>query len=410
MLYQFNELRKVALAPLRSAAQFQQQLLRSPLNPIADSPPSRMLAAACEWFEETTAHHSKPPFAITQVAVNGQVAKIEEEIHCRKPFCQLKHFNKDLQLDQPKLLLVAPLSGHFASLLRGTVKGLLADNDVYITDWRDSRDIPLTEGIFDLDDYIDYIREYLHYLGPNTHVVAVCQPGVPVMAAVALMAEAGDPATPMSMTLIGSPIDTRRHMTVPARFAKDHPIAWFEHVAIHRVSPIYAGAMRRVYPGFMQLGGFICMNLDEHLKAYIQQFDNLVKGDGDSAEKHREFYAEYKSTMDVPADYYLQTLETVFHRHALPDGTLKYRNEHLVNTAAIENTALFTIEGELDDISGVGQTVAAHDICPYLDESLRGHYVQKGIGHYGAFNGSKYHKFIAPRIVEFIAQADKRRD
>ncbi|WP_169566636.1 polyhydroxyalkanoate depolymerase [Sneathiella limimaris] len=407
MLYHFNELQRLALSPVRMAAQFQSQILRSPFNPLSETPQARTLAAAYDLFAETTQYHGKPAFGLHETIIDGKTVPVAEQIVHRLPFGQLKHFKRETDRKDPKILMVAPMSGHFATLLRGTVETLLPDHEIYITDWRDASSVPLAEGGFDLDDYIDYLREFMSVLGPDTHVMGVCQPGVPVLAAIALMSEDKDPNTPRSMTLMGSPIDTRRHPTVPCKLAMDHSLDWFERTVIYSVPVGYPGAFRRVYPGFLQLGGFVSMNLERHMDAHIQQFEHLVEGDGDSADKHRAFYAEYNAVMDLSAEYYLQTIETVFQKQSLAKGEMMYRGDRLVDTGAIEKTALMTVEGELDDISGIGQTVAAHDICVNLKDGLKEHYEQKGVGHYGVFNGSKFQKFIAPRIAKFIRKHDK---
>ncbi len=407
MLYQFNEMQRYALMPLRVGAQFQAQFLRSPFNPFAETAHARTIAAACELFADTTQYHGKPDFGLHETIIDGKSIPVAEQIIFRKPFGQLKRFKRETKRKDPKVLVVAPMSGHFATLLRGTVETLLPDHDVYITDWRDASAVPLYEGGFDLDDYIDYVREFIGIMGPETHVMAVCQPGVPVLAAVALMSEDDDPNKPRSVTLMGSPIDTRRHPTVPCKLATDHSLDWFERTVINYVPVGYPGAFRRVYPGFLQLGGFVSMNLDRHMEAHLKQFEHLVEGDGDNADKHRSFYAEYNAVMDLSAEFYLQTIETVFQKQSLAKGEMMYRGDRLVDTTKITETALMTVEGELDDISGVGQTVAAHDICTNLPKEKREHYEQKGVGHYGVFNGSKFTKFIAPRIGKFIRKHDK---
>lgn len=407
MLYHFSELQRLAMSPVRMAAQFQSQMLRSAFNPLSETPQVRTLAAAYDLFAETTQYHGKPAFGILETIIDGKPVSVSEQIVHRLPFGQLKQFKRATKRKDPKILMVAPMSGHYATLLRGTVEAMLPDHDVYITDWRDASDVPLLEGGFDLDDYIDYLREFMAALGPDTHVMAVCQPGVPVLAAIALMSEDKDPNTPRSMTLMGSPIDTRRNPTVPCKLAMDHSLSWFEKTVIHRVPVGHPGAFRRVYPGFLQLGGFMSMNLERHMDAHIQQFEHLVEGDGDSADKHRQFYSEYNAVMDLSAEYYLQTIETVFQKQSLAKGEMMYRKDRRVDTGAIEKTALMTVEGELDDISGIGQTVAAQDICVNLKDSLKEHYEQKGVGHYGVFNGSKFREFIAPRIGKFIRKHDK---
>jgi len=406
LLYQFNEFQRMVVSPVRVAAQIQSQILRSPFNPFSELPMVRTLAASYELFSEMTQYHGKPAFGLHETVVDGKTVSVTEESVHDLPFGQLKHFKRDTQKQDPKLLIVAPMSGHFATLLRGTVEAMLPDHDVYVTDWIDASSVPLSEGGFDLDDYIDYVRAFLAVLGPNANVLAVCQPGVPVLASIALMSEDNDPNVPATMTLMGSPIDTRRHPTVPCKLATDHSLSWFEKTVIHSVPVVYPGAFRRVYPGFLQLGGFVSMNLDRHVDAHLRQFDHLVEGDGDSADKHREFYSEYNAVMDLSAEYYLQTIETVFQKQSLAKGEMMYRGDRLVDTTAIRKTALLTVEGELDDISGVGQTVAAHDICANLAKSKKEHYEQAGVGHYGVFNGSKFRKFIAPRIGKFIKKHD----
>jgi poly(3-hydroxybutyrate) depolymerase len=319
-------------------------------------------------------------------------------------WCDLLHFRREVSRpNDPTLLIVAPLSGHFATLLRGTVEAFLPDHDVYITDWANARDVPVAAHDFDLDDYIDTVIGHLHHLGPHTHVLAVCQPAVPVLAATALMNAADDALAPATITLIGGPIDTREAPTEVNTFAKRHSLDWFANNVIHRVPLGSIGFMRRVYPGFMQLAGFMAMNLDRHMEAHWQMFMHLVDGDGESLDSKRAFYTEYKSVMDMPADYYLQTISAVFQDHLLPRGLLISR-ERPVECAAITKTALLTIEGERDDISGIGQTRAAHALCRSLPEQMKQHYEQKGVGHYGLFNGSRFKAEIAPRIKAFIAR------
>ena len=301
----------------------------------------------------------------------------------------------------PRLLIVAPMSGHHATLLRGTVGAFLPDHDVYITDWRDAREVPVGIGDFDLDDYIDHVIEFIRLLGPETHVIAVCQPAVPVLAAVALLNAARDPASPLTMTLIGGPIDTREAPTKVNEFAKRHSLDWFSRNTIHTVPLGNAGFMRHVYPGFLQLAGFMAMNLDRHMEAHWQMFLHLVDGDGESLASKRRFYEEYRSVMDLSASFYLQTVSAVFHEHLLPRGLLVSRGR-MVDPAAIERTAMLTIEGERDDISGIGQTRAAHALCRNLPTDMRVHREQAGVGHYGLFNGSRFRDEIAPVIKGFI--------
>ncbi|HYM31379.1 MAG TPA: polyhydroxyalkanoate depolymerase [Candidatus Cybelea sp.] len=402
MLYHLHELQQAAIMPIRLAAEAGHHVLSSPFNPFAYTHAGRAAAAACHVFEHSTRPYGKPAFGLETTMIDGHPVEVAEEIVSRKTFCQLKHFRRDVARDDPRLLIVAPLSGHFATLLRGTVEAMLPDHDVYITDWRDARAVAFREGPFDLDDYIDYVIAFLRELGPGTHVMAVCQPSVPVLAAVALMAAAGDPCVPASMTLMGGPIDSRRNPTVPNRLAMERSIEWFEHSVVTRVPAAYPGFMRRVYPGFLQLTGFITMNLDRHVGAHIRLFNNLIKGDDDNAQAHRAFYEEYRSVMDLPAEYYLQTVKQVFQEHQLPQGILRSRGRK-VEPQAIERTALMTVEGELDDISGVGQTAAAHDLCARIPTDAHVHYEQKAVGHYGVFNGSKWRGQIAPRVKSFIA-------
>ena len=326
-----------------------------------------------------------------------------------RPFCNLLHFQRELPAGRrpdPKLLIVAPMSGHYATLLRGTVEAMMPHADVYITDWTDARMVPLADGRFDLDDYVDYVIDMLHHIGPGTHVMGVCQPSVPVLTAVALMEGRGDRFAPASMTLMGGPIDTRRNPTAVNLLAEEKGIEWFRDNVIMQVPWPNPGFMRDVYPGFLQLSGFMSMNLDRHLIAHKDFFMHLVKDDGDSAEKHRDFYDEYLAVMDLTAEFYLQTVETVFVRHDLPKGRMKHRGE-LVDLSAVRNVALFTVEGENDDISGVGQTKAAHDLCVNIPEEMRAHYMQPKVGHYGVFNGSRFRAEIVPRIVDFMASHGK---
>jgi poly(3-hydroxybutyrate) depolymerase len=329
-----------------------------------------------------------------------------------RPFCRLLHFEKQTvrasARPQQKLLIVAPMSGHYATLLRGTVETMLPDHDTYITDWTDARMVPLADGRFDLDDYIDYVISMLHFLGEGTHVMAVCQPSVPVLAAAAVMEARGDRHAPATMTLMGGPIDTRRNPTAVNTLANTHDLDWFRRHVIMPVPFPHPGFMREVYPGFLQISGFLSMNIDRHVQAHRDLFRHLVEGDGDSAEKHRDFYDEYLAVMDLTAEFYLQTVDTVFIRHALPKGEMMHRGER-VDPGAIRNVALLTVEGENDDISGVGQTEAAQDICTGIPADRRAHYLQPKVGHYGVFNGSRFRAEIAPRIRDFISTFSQAR-
>jgi len=404
-----HELTHAAIAPWRIAAEANQVLLRHFLNPLAYTRGGRAAAAALELFESNVRPYRKPEFGHRTTRIDGKDVAVTERIVARRPFCQLKQFARDARRDDPRLLMVAPLSGHYATLLRGTVEAMLPDHDVYITDWLDAREVPLSEGPFHLDDYVDYIVDFLHQLGPGTHVMAVCQPAVPALAATALMSAWGDRCAPASLTLMGGPIDTRASPTAPNKLAKSRPLGWFERSVIGRVPVTWPGFMRRVYPGFLQLTGFMTMNLDRHVGAHLRLYQNLVAGDGDGAAQHRKFYDEYRAVMDLPAEYYLDTIERVFQRHDLAVGAFTHRGEP-VDLAAIVETALLTIEGEKDDISGVGQTKAAHGLCSSLPASRREHYEQEGVGHYGVFNGRRWREEIAPRVKAFIRKHGKRDD
>ncbi len=403
MLYHLYEMNHAALAPWRAVADAGISFWRSPANPFAGTQLGRSVAASFELFERTTRRYGKPEFGISDTIINDDIVAIDETVVLTKPFCKLLNFRKawSPKTAQHKLLIVAPMSGHYATLLRGTVESMLPHYDTYITDWIDARSVPAFEGGFDLDDYVDYVTEMLQFLGPDTSVMAVCQPSVPVMAAVSLMNAANDPCAPRTMILMGGPIDTRRNPTAVNRLAQEKGVDWFRNNVIMKVPPPHAGMMRDVYPGFLQLGGFMTMNLDRHLDAHRELFWHLVEGDGDSAEKHREFYDEYMSVMDLTAEFYLETVEKVFITHDLPKGTLTHRNV-LVDPSKVTRTALMTIEGERDDISGVGQTEAAQDLCSNLPKEKKLHHLQPGVGHYGVFNGSRFRKEIVPRIVEFV--------
>ncbi|MDB5555833.1 MAG: phaZ [Rhizobium sp.] len=404
MFYQLYELNHAAMAPWRAAAESMRVAYRNPFNPMAYTKLGRAFAAGFEVFERATRRYGKPAFGLDTTDIGGKQVSVHESVVWSKPFCDLLHFERCLpsgHKKDPKILVVAPMSGHYATLLRGTVQTLLPDAEVYITDWKDARMVPLSEGRFDLDDYIDYVIEMIHHLGEDTHVIAVCQPSVPVLAAVARMEEEGDPLSPSSMTLMGGPIDTRINPTAVNQLAASHPLSWFEEKVIMPVPWPQPGFMRPVYPGFLQLSGFMSMNLDRHMIAHKDFFGHLVKNDGEPAEKHREFYDEYLAVMDLTAEFYLQTVETVFIEHSLPKGEMTHRGK-LVDPSRIRNTALLTVEGENDDISGLGQTRAAQTLCSNLADDMRMHYMQPDVGHYGVFNGSRFRKEIAPRILKFM--------
>jgi poly(3-hydroxybutyrate) depolymerase len=405
MFYQFYELNHAALQPFRAMADASRLFFSNPLNPVTHTAWGRSMAAASELFERMTRRYGKPAFELPFTTIRGKKIDVTERVVWSRPFCNLLHFSRSASASaggDPKILIVAPMSGHYATLLRGTVEALLPHADVYITDWIDARMVPISDGHFDLDDYIDYVIQMLHQLGEDTHVIAVCQPSVPVLAAVSLMEANGDRRAPSTMTLMGGPIDTRSNPTAVNRLAEEKGVGWFRDNVIMQVPWPNPGFMREVYPGFLQLSGFMSMNLDRHIVAHKDFYMHLVKDDGDSAEKHREFYDEYLAVMDLTAEFYLQTVETVFVRHALPKGIMTHRGDK-VDPAAIRNTALLTVEGENDDISGLGQTEAAHGLCVNIPAGRRMHYVQPKVGHYGVFNGSRFRNEIAPRIVDFIA-------
>jgi poly(3-hydroxybutyrate) depolymerase len=407
VLYQLYEMNHAAIAPFRTAAQFTQAALRNPMNPAAFTVQGRAAAAAADVFESITRRYGKPAFEIDEVMVNGTRVGVSEQIVMRKPFGQLKYFKKDRSeipaklADMPRVLIVAPLSGHFATLLRGTVRAMLPEHEVFITDWRDARQVPVSEGKFDLEDYIDYVMDFLHVLGPNTHVMAVCQPGPAVLAATALMSEDRDPCTPATLTIMGSPIDPRKSPTVPNELATSRPLEWFKNHVVMSVPMPHPGFMRSVYPGFLQLTGFMTMNLDRHIDAHKRLFDGLIKGDGDTTAAHRKFYDEYLSVLDMTAEFYLQTIESVFQKFDLPNGNMTWRGRK-VDPSKITKTGLFTVEGENDDISGIGQTQAAHDLCVNIPERKQLDYVQPDVGHYGVFNGNRFRTEIQPRVRDFI--------
>jgi poly(3-hydroxybutyrate) depolymerase len=401
MLYDFYEMNHAAVAPWRALADAGRLFWKSPVNPLSTTYLGRSVAASLELFERVTRRYGKPVFNITATEIGGREVPVTEIEVLKKPFCRLLRFAKAHGDQGRKLLIVAPLSGHYATLLRGTVKAMLPHFDVHITDWTDARDVNVMQGAFDLDDYIDHVIEMLRVMGPGTSVMAVCQPSVPVLAATSLMAADGDSATPPAMILMGGPIDTRCNPTAVNQLAVKRGIGWFRKNVIVKVPWPNAGFGREVYPGFLQLSGFMTMNLDRHLDAHGELFWHLVRGDGDSATKHRDFYDEFLSVMDLTAEFYLQTVERVFVEHALPQGTFNHRGRR-VEPQAIAKTALMTVEGERDDISGVGQTAAAHDLCTGIPDARKQHYLQLGVGHYGVFNGGRFRKETAPKIVNFI--------
>ena len=408
--YQMHEMTYLALAPVRAMSGMARLWFESPINPLSYTAVARNVAASTELFERLTRRYGKPAFGLARTVVGGQEVAVSEKVVWERPFCKLLRFERDLPKDaapQPKLLIVAPMSGHHATLLRGTVETFLPDYDVYITDWVDARIVPLAAGTFGLDDYIDHVIEICRLLSPRNdglplHIIGVCQPSVPVIAAVAVMEAKDDPDVPTSMTLMGGPIDTRCSPTAVNLLAEERGSAWFRQNCIHEVPYPNPGAGREVYPGFLQLTGFMAMNFDRHVTAHTDMFQHLMKGDGDSAEKHREFYDEYLAVMDLTAEFYLETVDTVFVEHLLPKGRMVHRGVK-VGLHNIRRVALMTVEGENDDISGIGQTRAAQDLCSEIPPALKRHYEQKAVGHYGVFNGSRFRQQIAPRIRDFHA-------
>jgi poly(3-hydroxybutyrate) depolymerase len=404
-LYQLHEMQHASLTPLHMMAEAGKVLYRNPLLPFNYTPAGRQAAAASELIERLTRSYGKPNFGITETEIGGKKVAVKEEIVDVRPFCRLLHFSRDTKAASPKLLIVAPMSGHHATLLRGTVEAMLPFADVYITDWIDARQVPVFAGKFDLEDYITYVIDYIRLLGP-VHLMAVCQPSVPVFAASALMNAAKDPLSPLSMTLIGGPIDTREAPTKVNVSAKEHPGVWFEARLITRVPFSYPGFMRRVYPGFVQLMSFISMNLERHIDSHLQFFDHLVEGDGEGAATHKKFYDEYLSVVDLPAEFYLQTLDVVFQRHLLPKGEMTYLGRK-VDPKAVTKTAMLCLEGELDDISGVGQTRAAMELTKNLPAAKKKYHMEPNVGHYGIFNGRKFRQNVVPIIVDFMKEHGK---
>jgi poly(3-hydroxybutyrate) depolymerase len=403
--YWLYEMGHAGLNPWRAAADAARLFYKNPANPLSHTSFGKTMAASLELFERSTRRYSKPEWNIDHAVVGGAHVPVHISTVWERPFCRLLHFERAFERlprrPQPRLLIVAPMSGHYPTLLRGTVEGLLGNHDVYITEWVDARMVPVVEGRFDLDDYIDYLISMLHMLGGDTHVLAVCQPSVPVLAAVARMEADGDPYVPNSMVLMGGPIDTRVNPTGVNKLAEQRGIDWFRRSVITKVPFPNPGFMRDVYPGFLQLHGFMSMNLDRHIEAHRNLFLHLVQADGDSAQKHREFYDEYLAVMDLAAEFYLQTVETVFIRHALPKGEMTHRGLP-IDPAKIRRVALLTVEGENDDISGVGQTEAAHRLCVNIPAERKAHWLQPAVGHYGVFNGSRFRSEIVPRISDFV--------
>jgi poly(3-hydroxybutyrate) depolymerase len=401
MIYQMYQAQADFMDPLRAMARNTSRLMKTvtPHEPYGLA--LRHINAAFEVFGYSGVTHKRPAYGIEKVQVGNGLVDVTDETVFSTPFASLVHFKKDTDRKQPKVLLCAPMSGHFATLLRNTIEVLLQDHDVYVTDWHNARDIPVEAGVFGFDEYVEHIIKFLEFLGPRSHVIGVCQPTVATLVAVSVMAEADNPATPRSMTLMAGPIDTRRNPTRVNILAKTKDISWFEDKMIGVVPWRYRGAGRRVYPGFVQLSAFVSMNLDKHMAAHFKQYRSLAAEDKVSADTHRAFYDEYLAVMDLPAEFYLETVKRIFMDHELPKGELKYRGK-LVKPSAIKKTFLFTVEGERDDICGLGQTASALDLCSSLRPLLKRHHVQVGVGHYGVFSGKRWANEIYPRVREVI--------
>lgn len=410
MLYNAYELQRSWLAGAGAAAQQASEWLLSPANPMSYVGTSPVIARALEVFAHAAAARGKPDFGLDTTQIDGQTVAVTEAIVLRKPFGQLKHFVRaGTNRNDPRVLIVAPMSGHFATLLRGTVERLLPGHDVYITDWRDAKYVPVSEGRFDLNDYVDYIIEFMGVVGPGAHMLAVCQPAVPAYAAVALMEANDHPARPATLTMMGGPVDTRKAPTSVDDLATERPYAWFENNVVATVPAIYPGAGRKVYPGFLQLSGFLSMNLANHLNSHYEMFKHLVAGEDDSADATKAFYDEYRSVADMTAEFYLQTIDAVFQRQLVAKGEFEHRGQ-IADPAAIRRTALLAIEGERDDISGLGQTKAALDLAVNLPEGSKEYYMAEGAGHYGIFNGKRWRDKIAPVVEAFIRRHDAADD
>lgn len=404
MLYDFHELQRTFLSPFTAFSDTGSKLFSHPYSPLAYTPVSRQMAATYELLHRLGKDYEKPAWGLDSTVVDGKDVAVQTETTLDLPFCNLVHFKRQLPASRkadPTVLLVAPLSGHHATLLRDTVRALLPEHDVYVTDWVDARLVPLKLGPFHLDDYVHYVQDFIRLLGPQVHVISVCQPTVPVLAAISLMAAQKDPCLPRSMTMMGGPIDTRKSPTEVNKLATTKPFSWFENTLIHRVPVRYPGEGRPVYPGFLQHAGFVAMNPDRHLRSHYDFYLDLIKGDDEDAEAHRRFYDEYNAVLDMPAEFYLDTIRVVFQQYLLPTGKWEIDGRR-VDPSAITNVALFTIEGELDDISGQGQTRAAHQLCKNIPETDRQHLTALNCGHYGIFSGRRWRNEICPRIATFI--------
>ena len=401
MLYDAYEMQRSLLAGASTLANIGAGWMQNPANPFSYSQMGPIVSSALDVFAHASASRGKPEFGFDTTVVEGKTVRVSEEIVLRKPFGQLKRFRREGVEGGPRLLIVAPMSGHYATLLRGTVERMLPGHDVYITDWRDAKLVPTDAGKFDLDDYVDYLIEYLEKIGPGAHMLAVCQPSVPCYAAACVMSETKNPARPRTLTMMGGPIDTREAPTAVNTLATQRPYAWFQRNVIATVPYHYPGNGRQVYPGFLQLAGFMTMNLGNHLTSHYEMFKHLVQGDGESADGTKAFYEEYRAVCDMTAEFYLQTIDVVFQRHLLPKGEMMHRGRR-VDPAAITDIGILAIEGERDDISGIGQTKAALNIATKLPKALKKYHLAKGVGHYGIFNGSKWRNRIAPVLENWI--------
>lgn len=404
MLYDLHELQRSFLTPLAAFTDTGSQIFSHPYSPFAYTPVSRQIAATYELVHRLGKDYEKPAWGLPTTQIAGQDIAVTEHTVVQKPFCNLVHFQRaqsDNPAGDPRILLAAPLSGHHATLLRDTVRALLPNHEVYVTDWIDARMVPQSAGPFHLNDYVKYIQEFIQFLGPDVHVMSVCQPTVPVLAAISLMAANNDPCLPRSMVMMGGPIDTRESPTQVNRLATTKPYSWFEDNLIHRVPPRFPGGGRPVYPGFLQHTGFVAMNPDRHLRSHYDFYLDLLKGDNDDAEAHRQFYDEYNAVLDMPAEFYLDTIKVVFQEHQLPSGTWIIDGQK-VDPSAISSVALLTIEGEFDDISGQGQTRAAQKLCSGVSPERKEHYTAAGCGHYGIFSGRRWRETICPKIGDFI--------
>lgn len=405
MMYYAYQAYSDLMEPVRAAARLTQGMLQNSPGPLGDMMAFRHLAAGCEMLTRATLTHHRPPYGIDRVKLGKREVGIIEEATLVTPFGTLLRFKKDVEVTQPRVLVVAPLSGHYATLLRGTVETLLPEHDVYITDWHNARDVSIAHGRFGFDEYVDHVIRFLETLGPGAHVVAVCQPCVQVLTAVALMAENGNKAQPRSMTLMAGPIDCRVNPTEVNNLATGKPIEWFEKNLLDVVPQRFAGAGRKVYPGFVQLTAFMSMNMERHIKAHMELYENLAAGESEKAEATKTFYDEYFAVLDLPAEFYIETVQRVFQEYHLAEGRLVVHGQK-VNPRAIRRTALLTVEGEKDDICSVGQTLAAHDLCTGLKPYLRKHHLQPGVGHYGVFNGRRWNTQIYPLVRNLILAHD----